>query len=537
MTKQKIEIKNYRELNEFLNSRLSIFPTKTLRLKETITTASTFLKDKTKELIDMFEDLELSGKKDITALSEHAGPYWNSLQKIQNSLSADKFKDFLKDGLSFDAVAIDNLVAQLTEQNTYVDYIQTLYTTVKNSGFSPLVVKNARESELGYQAIFKKTTAVNDSPFAILLNGLEQYRTAENAEFFAKLELYIESGHAAQDYAKASKRKGTGIRHDTIQALFNLIKEQENPQNKNTKFNNLRDVFDARFDEIFTNVKITGSLDNREAVIVGKGSNKASNGTAAARMVDAFIIDERDSSLAHAVVVTSTNATFKKEGEQVITYLTALLKAISENKLSTVKRINLSFVMPSLLSDLNDIEGKKGGRGRKLQEVFDTSGLSAEDVESFNLMPILAGLMTNVDTSLFPDINIKLIGGTINEWNLKKQTKNSIDDVETRIAENTARVLKVLSMSKESINISADNKPGLLLDALTQITSTIHMSFKSENWINIIDGKLITDALKGLNTLGGPTKTYAQPLKASLSYLRACRDELVVEKINVSMEV
>lgn len=531
------QITSYRELTEFLNTRLQALPTKTVRLKETLDIAGKFLKDKTTELEQLFDDFELTGNGNFITLTPEVKPYWSALQKIQRSLATDKFKDFLKKGIGFDAASADNFLEQLSEQDQFVDYVQQVYNNVKNAGFNSKSMRAHRESEKGYEAVFKKPKLLHvDCAFSTLLNGLRQYKTAENAEFFARLELYVESGWAAKDFEDVSGRKRRV--NDTLQVLFDLTKlQEENPEQTSSRLDSIRQAFESRFGEIFESVKISGSNANRGAKIEGLLGDvqKSGNGTAQQRRVDAFIRDANNREIAYACVVTSNKNSFKAEGDQVITHYKAVSESIKKGIFGGVKEVKWSYMAPSLLSDLSNVEGNKEGRGRKFQTCFHSKGLSSGDVETINLLPLMAGLLTNADTSIYPNIDLRVIGGSLENWEHEKKLCNNQDEVERLIARQAAQALAILGSARREADITSVNIPGIIIESLGTILSVMPDHFKADSWTPFFDSSLCKNATEGLTKLGGSDKTYATTLKSHIRGLKSALADYLEDQMSPSV--
>ncbi len=512
------KIKNYRELDELLTTHIHVCPTRTVKLNALLAASATFLNKQTEYLSKLFEDYDLSGTNNHKQLSVDVIPYWNALKRVQETLSTSKFKDFLRDGLNFSDVAIKNFITQLEEQNNFTSYIGTIFNLVKNNNFKSETIKECRESEAGYKAIYSTAQPIaTDDPFATLLVGIQKYRTSENAEFFAKLELYIKSGHAKNDYTTVASRKRQHF--DAKQAIFNLNAYFENNTKDASKLDELREAFDNRFNELFESVKITGSNEKREAILEGKIGQigKSATGTAMQRRVDAFIRDAKDPSVVYAAVVTSSATAYEGEGNQFRIHAKAIEKAITENQMgSNVKTIIWHFVYPSLLSEVD-----QKGRGKKFQTSFSATGLSEQEVETINILPVLAGIATHKDVSVLKDLNICLIGGKTDYWAIEMKNSNNIDDVEYAVARNTASALAILSTTRRSTDFNTSNIPYTVVNALARLLPVINKTFKPDNWLKAFDHQLIDRAINGLQKLNTSDTTFTYGLEAILENMKS----------------
>ena len=516
MPDTKDKINSYRELDEFLNVRIHKVPTKTTKVKELLKEAGVFLKQRTVELEHIFDDFQLAGKTNHIELSAEVLPYWSALQKIQSVLNTTKFKEFLKDGLTFQTEAIDNLMTQLDVQNQFVDYVQTVFNAVKKSKFSPETIMACRESKECYNAIYAQPKELgHEFAFATLLSGIQKYRTAHNAEFFAKIELYVKSGHAEADFNKVNNRQRK--RHDTIQALYDLNKELEtNPSESHSKLEFMRKAFENRFDELFESVKIKGSGDNRDAVIEGKigALEKSQSGVALQRRVDAFIRDASNPTIAYATVVTTNKNGYIAEGDQLITHANATSKAIKNVSLADVKTVHWHYMYPALLSEIE--ESSNDGRGRKFQTCFNANGLTDTQIETLNMLPVLAGVSTHANFSQFLGTEVCLIGGNVDNWNREKKLCRNMDELESLISKVTADALGIIGSARTNIDFNASNIPTMVVSSLSKLMSVVTRKFNPENWTDYFTEALGDNALKGLATLEAKGTTYTTQLEDSI---------------------
>jgi hypothetical protein len=414
--------------------------------------------EKTRAINDGLRGIALDDPDERAAWVGRAAEVFEELGDLASAMRSDSFKEFARFGLGFNEREANVLAAEIEAMQDFsIQLAQPL--AAEDAGelrFGPM-----RESPDWRRVVKSRSAHAGElakldggSYFSPLLDCIANEASPTlRAEMTAKMELYIQSGHARNDCL--TPREGASHAAKRMRSLCAALRDS--PE----KAGNAKQIINSRFNELFLKINVVQKVGGNgeiysEAASAGKSSTKEGHHSETGT-VDAVIRDAKDPTKLHAAVVTADETTFV-ESDQLLRHTTALKRAVAQGAIEGAKSVGVSFYAPSI------IYGTPTGKLRELSDLLLSSlkdDLNPAQRQAINVLPSLS-CISRVDRNHphFPvdslaDVELRLIGGSASSWNQDMATVRRIKDPAERSNQFLSAVAERLS---EAIDIFSNTK-------------------------------------------------------------------------------
>lgn len=374
-----------------------------------------WLSGKARSINQGLREAPIADRKARAELAGQAKELFSTLAELSGAMQADSFDAFATRGLGFtegEAAFLNSEIESLR------DFSNALALPLASEDAGEARFGAMRESPSWRQAVKNGGGRKFDesSFFAPLLECISKESSATlRAEMTAKMELYIQSGHARRDCLEV--HEGSTKAAEGMRELCERLRADPDSGKDAMK------AVNARFGELFLKVSVEQQVDEQgEVTSVARhlGQSKSASGRSAETgTIDAVIRDARDSSRLHAAVVTADESTFI-ESDQVFRHRKAIVDAVKNGEIPGAKEVAIAFYAPCLFYD------KANEKGRELGESFLSSmkdRLTPDERQNLNALPFLSAIARvdrnhpNFPVESLADYDLRLIGASSTQWN------------------------------------------------------------------------------------------------------------------------
>lgn len=466
-----------------------------------------WLSGKVRSINEGLRNIDGGDRKARVEWSAKATELLGDLSELSAAMKADAFAGLAREGMGFTKAESDFLGAEIEALHSFSAKL-ALPLASEDAGESR--IGSMRESPTWRQAVKNGTGRKldHDSFFAPLLDCIaKESSPALRAEMTAKMELYIQSGHARNDCL--TPREGASAASKRMNALCERLREDP------SLVKDAMNIINGRFNELFMKVMVEQRIDPQgelDSAAVGSGARQTRAGRASeAGAVDAVIRDAWDPTKIHAAAVTADESTFI-ESDQLLRHRKALSTAIAEGTIPGAKSVELSFYAPCLFYD------NASDKSRELGESFLSSmkdRLTPSERQTLNILPFLSSISrVDADHPNFPvdslaDFELRLIGAKADSWNESMRSTRAIKDPEAR---KEAFLSAAAAKVSDAIDVFSKKSPDEAKLRAGNSNRTLFASF--------------CECLEGLNKHCVGKPELLAPIQANLRRLKALRGGL-----------
>lgn len=487
----------------------------------------TILSDRLEDVNARLASLESAAGRDDragrAAAVEDARSIHDALGAMREALDVESMRPVLAKATKLSQGAGGEVVAMLDEERAFFGERRRELAEAfgARDSFAAL-----RESPAMRRAVDNKAplqAGADDFHGPLLRCFAEEFGSSQRAEMAAKIELYIESGHARQDSVG-------GLREtDAARAMRELLAPAamagaDGGQPPIPSSAEVKAVVEARFDELFVRARVArvardGMDDDYALTLADANGMPYKRGVSG--LVDAVIRDARDPSLIRCAIVTAGKDT-SIENTQVLRHTRAVQRAVAGEELSAggplvgVSRAAVSFYAASSLYASNgEAQGRRASLGDGLTNRTKDK-LTEREREALNTLPLLSVLAEvgsgaqAMRPGLLASVESRLFGAPTGVWNEAMAAARLLPEGRDR---DRAVVAAAAKVAGEAIDVMAK------IDAGEQGLKTSNDFFKKLL-------KSFNSTLKGATRHGAEFPEVLAPIQSRMGTLREFRAQL-----------